>query len=309
MPASSIKGIPSGLPTTWESTPWAAYHDSGLRPTPYPANTASNGKREKLSARQKKGPCHPIVSLVSFGFAFCLFASAQTVGPPPAIVEAQTIPSPDALGRTTPRGTVVGFLKTARKGDDDAATQYLNTQRRGKAADNLAHELFVIIDRRLPARLNQLSDRPALTSPGKPDQDLVGTISSESGNIDLLLERRSGGPAYLVVLRAYSQLRPRSLRRDGHRILREHAPRFSHSNTCCRYPAGSLARRLGRPAAFLPRHGCAESAAQSPRRSLAPQPARKSQSPGSEGLALVTSRSAIGRDDSAGYWPKPACRL
>ena len=61
--------------------------------------------------------CHPLVSLVSFGFAFCLFASAQTVVPPPAGPDALTAPSPDILGRTTPRGTVLGFLKAARKGD------------------------------------------------------------------------------------------------------------------------------------------------------------------------------------------------
>jgi MscS family membrane protein len=135
--------------------------------------------------------CHPLVSLVSFGFAFCLFASAQTVVPPPAGPDALTAPSPDILGRTTPRGTVLGFLKAARKGDYDAATEYLNTKRRGEAATDLARELFVIIDRRLPARLNQLSDRPegSLAFPAKPDQDLVGTISSNSGSINLFLER------------------------------------------------------------------------------------------------------------------------
>jgi MscS family membrane protein len=150
---------------------------------------ASNGERNKLSVRQKS--CHPLLSLASFGFAFCLFASAQAIVPPPAAADAQTIASPDILGRTTPRGTVPGFIKTARKGDYEAATQYLNTKRRGEASTDLAHELFVIIDRRLPARLNQLSDRPegSLAFPAKPDQDLVGTISSNSGSIDLLLER------------------------------------------------------------------------------------------------------------------------
>jgi hypothetical protein len=97
---------------------------------------ASNGKREELSVRQKKEPCHRLVSLVSFGFAFCLFASAQAVVPP-AAADAQTIPSPDTLGRTTPRGTVLAFLKSARKGDYDAAAEYLNTKRRGEAAADL----------------------------------------------------------------------------------------------------------------------------------------------------------------------------
>jgi MscS family membrane protein len=152
---------------------------------------ASNRKRGKLPVRGNKEPFHTLASLVFFGFAFCFFASAQTVVPPPAAADAQPIPSPDILGRTTPRGTVLGFLKAARKGDYDAATEYLNTKQRGDAATNLAHELFVIIDRRLPARLNQLSDRPegSLAFPAKPDQDLVGTISNKSGSINLLLER------------------------------------------------------------------------------------------------------------------------
>jgi len=129
--------------------------------------------------------------LVSFVLLFCVPAGAQTAVPTPASAAAQTTPPPDTLGRTTPRGTVLGFFKVARNGHYDAAAQYLNTERRGQAAANLAHELFVIMDRRLPARLNELSDRPegSLAFPAKPDQDLVGTISGESGNIDLLLER------------------------------------------------------------------------------------------------------------------------
>jgi MscS family membrane protein len=152
---------------------------------------ASNGKRGKLLVRWKKEPCHTLAGLVFFGFAFCFFASSQTVVPPPAAADTQAIPSPDILGRTTPRGTVLGFLKATRKGDYEAATEYLNTKQRGEAATDLAHELFVIIDRRLPARLNQLSDRPegSLAFPAKPDQDLVGTISSKSGSVNLLLER------------------------------------------------------------------------------------------------------------------------
>lgn len=103
---------------------------------------------------------HPLVSLVSFVLLFCVFVGAQTTVPPPASSAAQLSPPPDTLGRTTPRGTVPGFLKAAPNGDYDAAAQYLNTQRRGKAAADLAHELFLIMDRRLPARLNELSDRP-----------------------------------------------------------------------------------------------------------------------------------------------------
>ena len=102
--------------------------------------------------------------------------------------------SRDTLGRSTPRGTVLGFLSAARKGDDELASQYLNTRLRGKAAADLAHELSVVLDRRLPARLTQLSDQPE-GSPSDPlnPQELVGTISSDDGNVDITVERVDRG--------------------------------------------------------------------------------------------------------------------
>lgn len=61
----------------------------------------------------------------------------------------------------------------------------------GEAAVVLVRELFVVLDRRLPARLNELSDRPegSLAYPTEPDKDLVGTIRSESGDVDIVVER------------------------------------------------------------------------------------------------------------------------
>jgi MscS family membrane protein len=86
-------------------------------------------------------------------------------------------------------------LLAARKGDDDVAAQYLNTRLRGNAATVLAHQLFVVLDRRLPPTLNQLSDKPegSLSNPLKPDQDPVGTINSENGNVDIFVERVDRG--------------------------------------------------------------------------------------------------------------------
>jgi len=109
---------------------------------------------------------------------------------------------PDALGRNTPRGTVLGFLSAAHKGDDDTAALYLNTRAKGKSAANLAHQLFVVLDRRLPARLNQLSDRPegSLAFPANPDQDLVGKVAGSKGEADILLDRVDRGKAGAVWL-------------------------------------------------------------------------------------------------------------
>jgi MscS family membrane protein len=122
----------------------------------------------------------------------------------PVLSQIPTVPAPaapqpeipqDPYGRTTPRGTVLGFLLAGRSGDNEAATKYLNTRLRGQAAANLAHQLFVVLDRRLPARLHALSDKPegSVSNTMKLDQELVGTIAEENGNVDITLERVNRG--------------------------------------------------------------------------------------------------------------------
>ena len=89
---------------------------------------------------------------------------------------------------------MLGFLRAAHKGDYEAAAQYLNTPLRGKAAADLAHRLFVTLDRLLPARLNQISDRPegSLAFLTKPGEDLVGTIRTENGDVSITVEKVAG---------------------------------------------------------------------------------------------------------------------
>ena len=125
----------------------------------------------------------------------CIPAWTQHVSPSPAPAAAQPEFPQDALGRTTPRGTVLGFLIAARKNDDDLAARYLDTGLQGKAAADLAHQLFVVLDRRLPARFRVPSDQPegSLSDPLRPDHELVGTVRSESGNVEIILERVDRG--------------------------------------------------------------------------------------------------------------------
>lgn len=115
----------------------------------------------------------------------------QKPAPSPAPAAPKPEAPKDALGRTTPRGTVLGFLNASRKGSNEVAAQYLNTRLRGEEAQALAHQLFVVLDRRLPTRLTQLSDQPegSLSNPLNPNEDVIGTINSASGNLDVILER------------------------------------------------------------------------------------------------------------------------
>jgi MscS family membrane protein len=113
---------------------------------------------------------------------------------------AQPAPLTDPLGRSTPRGTVRGFLDAARGGDHARAAQYLNTRR--SDAGELARKLFVVLDARLPARLLRISDEPEGSDPIAPNREIVGTIEGSSGPADVVLERVQRpvepGPIWLI---------------------------------------------------------------------------------------------------------------
>ena len=142
------------------------------------------------------------------GYAW-LLAAATLVAWLPAhqvlaqVVPGATTPAPaqseapkDSLGRDTPRGTLLGFMRAAREGNDAAALLYLNTTQKGDAGVTLARQLYVVLDRRLPARLNELSNSPegSLANPLRPDQDVVGVIVTADGPLEVVLERvRAGG--------------------------------------------------------------------------------------------------------------------
>ena len=116
---------------------------------------------------------------------------------PAAAAEPQALRDP--LGRDTPRGALLGFMRVSREGNFEAAPEYLNTTLRGLPAQELARQLFVVLDKRLPARLDELSDRPEgrLTNPLRPDEDVVATIATSTGNLNIVVERvpRAGDSA------------------------------------------------------------------------------------------------------------------
>jgi MscS family membrane protein len=86
-------------------------------------------------------------------------------------------------------------MRAARDRNDEAAVAYLNTNLRGRPAAALAHQLYVVLDTRLPARLNEVSDRPegAVPNPLRPDVDVVGTIATGGGPLDIFVERVNRG--------------------------------------------------------------------------------------------------------------------
>jgi len=153
--------------------------------------------------------------------AFASLAAAAW-GQEPASSEAPSKVATDSLGRSTPRGTVLGFLGAAHQGDYSAAARYLDTPLQGLAADELASQLIAILDRRLPAHLDQLSDQPdGSLNDGLPlGTDRVGSIQTSTGALDVVVERvrRPEGLVWLFssatieqVPEAYSELSSHSI--------------------------------------------------------------------------------------------------
>lgn len=135
--------------------------------------------------------------------SLCLFLSAGAWAQSTAPVAPTVQPQPnDLLGRSSPRGTLLGFLKAARKQDFEAAAEFLNLPQGDKAhRATLARQLFVVLDRRLPAKLNEVSDKPegSLAFLTRPDEDLIGTIRTDDGDFDITVEKveRKDGPIWL----------------------------------------------------------------------------------------------------------------
>ena len=146
---------------------------------------------------------------------------------PPAATPADSAVDPDPLGRHTPRGTVRGFLAAARKGERKVARQYLDARLDEPAAQQLAHQLYVVLDAMLPARLTQISDEAvgSRANPLAPNLEAIGTIASAAGEVEVVVERveRGGGEAVWLfsntTLRAIPALYQEVSRREAARRL------------------------------------------------------------------------------------------
>jgi MscS family membrane protein len=125
--------------------------------------------------------------------AFC--AQAQN---PPAQPAEKT--ESDPLGRSTPYGTVSGFLRAATAGDYARAAQFLES-RRG-TEEELARQLQAVLDFGLSGNLSGVSR----SLEGHLDDDLpeprerIGSVETASGRLDIELNRvkpRSGPAIWL----------------------------------------------------------------------------------------------------------------
>ena len=145
-------------------------------------------------------------------------------------------PTEDLLGRSTPFGTVLGFMKAVEREDLSRATEYLDTQLLPKQARKLAQDLGTVLD---AADLRELSRKPeGDTEDGlPPDRERIGVVKTGSGSHEILLDRTRGeGVPGLAVLRRHPEVgatdpwrNRRRLDRAAHLGIVSGDPHFGYS--------------------------------------------------------------------------------
>ena len=97
----------------------------------------------------------------------------------------------DPLGRSTPQGTALGFLRAMQREDFERAVDYLDTRQTGKRAEQLARELNYILNEGMSTITTALNIKPeGNLQDNLPDnRELVGTVKTKRGEYKILLER------------------------------------------------------------------------------------------------------------------------
>jgi MscS family membrane protein len=72
---------------------------------------------------------------------------------------------------------------------------YLDTPQPGTEATALARQLAAALNRYLPARLNEVSEKPegSVKDPRRPNEELIGTINATNVELDVIVERVNRG--------------------------------------------------------------------------------------------------------------------
>ena len=108
----------------------------------------------------------------------------------PAVLLAQAPPlkaPSDALGRSTPRGTIKGFLQAAYDNNYALAAQYFESSR----DPQLARQLKTVLDTALQVNLNDVSDEPAgrIEDALPLDRQRIGTVRAGGSSLDIVVHR------------------------------------------------------------------------------------------------------------------------
>jgi MscS family membrane protein len=123
---------------------------------------------------------------------------ATTPAPAPASAATPPPPPVDPLGRTSPYGCVLGFLRATEAKDYKRAAQYLDGRRTEQQAQQLAIQLTFLLDKGMSTSIDSISRSPtgSMRDPVRVSREDVGTVKTPKGQIEVLLDqvKRQGEP-------------------------------------------------------------------------------------------------------------------
>src|SRR5262249_28402893 len=138
---------------------------------------------------------------------------SQIVNRAPAPTAAQTAaakPQPeDPLGRDSPRGCVLGFLKAIDRGALSQAAEYLDARAKPTEAQKLAQQLAVVLNQGSSVNIEALSRAPegSTKDAERTTRELIGSLQTTSGKLDILLDRVTRGNQPPIWLFSFDTLR------------------------------------------------------------------------------------------------------
>ena len=153
----------------------------------------------------------------------------------------QEVALDDPLGRSTPQGTLLGFIRDVDREDYERAAEYLDTRQPPKRAQQLASQLSSVLNHGLSGYLPKLSNKPEgnLEDGLRPNQEKIGVVKTFSGNYDIILERVQRGDDPPVWLFSANTLKfvPEMYRDLGHDRVKQYIPKALRSYKLFEYPA------------------------------------------------------------------------
>lgn len=160
--------------------------------------------------------CPRFFVLVLFASSILAFAQqtpATTETANPSHRSEEKVENEDPLGRSTPHGTVFGFLQAVHSGKNKEATQYLQLsgQERANQGERLVHELQALMDKAFVGRVGAISHhREGSIQPGVPeDHERIGffKVNGSETEVDLVrVTDPSGADIWLFSSQALAQV-------------------------------------------------------------------------------------------------------
>ncbi|RSL17760.1 MscS family membrane protein [Edaphobacter aggregans] len=122
--------------------------------------------------------------------------SATGGSPPPADATAAPVVAPpppvpaDPLGRTSPHGTVLGFLRAAEEKDYTKAAKFLDGKRSPEQATELVVQLKYLLDQGLSTSLDDISRSPQkdIEDEHRVTRERIGLLKTPDGEMEVLLD-------------------------------------------------------------------------------------------------------------------------